>query len=431
MDSRVRYAQVGLGVRSWIYSLAATDRGALVGLCDVNPGRLAQRARWAAGRGTEPLAVAPEDFPRLLDETRPDCVIVTPPDGCHADYIVRSLEHGCDVISEKPLTVDAEGVQRILDAQRTSGRRCTVTFNYRYSPPREQVKELLAAGAIGEVLSVDFAWWLDTRHGADYFRRWHRRSEMSGGLLVHKASHHFDLVNWWLDSRPVRVQASGRLAYYTPGTADAIGLQRRGDRCLDCPEAGRCPFHLDLRDGGLLQGLYLDHESHDGYWRDRCVFDADIDILDTMNVLVDYANGARLAYSLNAFMPHEGYRVAFNGTRGRLEHQCIESSYVSGSHPVMGATDEERTHITLHRVFDRPETIPVRTAQGSHSGGDARLIDDLFAPPAGDGVARDDPLGRSADHRAGAWAALTGIAANRSIRAGAPVDPGALVSGLA
>ena len=77
-----------------------------------------------------------------------------------------------------------------------------MTFNYRYSPPRTQVKDLLMSGVIGDILSVDFHWMLDTHHGADYFRRWHRNKQNSGGLMVHKATHHFDLVNWWLSSVP-------------------------------------------------------------------------------------------------------------------------------------------------------------------------------------------------------------------------------------
>jgi predicted dehydrogenase len=78
-----------------------------------------------------------------------------------------------------------------------------VTFNYRYSPFRSQVKELLMSGEIGDVLSVDFHWLLNTVHGADYFRRWHSNKAISGGLMVHKATHHFDLVNWWLSDMPV------------------------------------------------------------------------------------------------------------------------------------------------------------------------------------------------------------------------------------
>ncbi len=108
------------------------------------------------------------------EETKPDAVIITTKDCHHDEYACRAMELGCDVITEKPMTTEAEKCQRIVDTQKKTGRKCTVTFNYRYSPPRTQVKDVLMSGVIGEVLSVDFTWLLDTRHGADYFRRWHR-----------------------------------------------------------------------------------------------------------------------------------------------------------------------------------------------------------------------------------------------------------------
>ena len=103
------------------------------------------------------------------------------------------------------MTTTPEKAQRILDACKRNGRHVRVTFNYRYSPPRTQVKDLLMNGDIGDVLSVDFTWLLNTVHGADYFRRWHSHKAISGGLMVHKATHHFDLVNWWLGAQPESV----------------------------------------------------------------------------------------------------------------------------------------------------------------------------------------------------------------------------------
>ena len=102
----------------------------------------------------------------------------------------------------------------MLDAEKQAGRPIVVTFNYRYAPKHQTIKEILLSGAIGKVTSVDFSWYLDTAHGADYFRRWHRLKEKSGSLWVHKATHHFDLVNWWLDADPVEVQAFGSLSHY-------------------------------------------------------------------------------------------------------------------------------------------------------------------------------------------------------------------------
>src|SRR4030042_1678860 len=152
------------------------------------------------------------------------------------------MDKGCDVITEKPMTIDAEKCGQILQAQRRSGRKCTVTFNYRYSPPRTQVKDLLMSGVIGDVLSVDFHWMLNTTHGADYFRRWHSQKRLSGGLMVHKATHHFDLVNWRLAAIPVTVHATGKREFYTPRMARRLGLQSHHERCHTCPEKAPSGF---------------------------------------------------------------------------------------------------------------------------------------------------------------------------------------------
>lgn len=425
---KVSYFQVGLGARSWLYSLALGKRyraGAeLVGLCDRNAGRLAHRVDWARSAGFDPLACGPQGFAEALRAVRPDVVIVTTDDRDHDAYIVPALESGSDVVTEKPLTIDAPRLARILRAQRASGRRLRVTFNYRYAPARAQVKELLDAGTIGEVVSVDFEWLLDTLHGADYFRRWHRRKENSGGLLVHKATHHFDLVNWWLGSLPRTVRAAGARRYYRPETAERLGLSRRGERCLDCAEAAQCPFHLNLRARKELAAIYLAHEAHDGYLRDRCVFSPEIDIEDAASVLVEYESGAQLAYSLNAFLPYEGYRIVFNGTRGRLEHEARETPYLSGDEGVPGLFVKEATAIRVFPQFGRPYAPPVREGEGGHGGGDTLLVADLFAaaPPP-------DPLGRAADHAAGAWSVLVGIAANRAIETGETVPVATLLPG--
>ncbi len=275
-------------------------------------------------------------------------------------------------------------------------------------------------GAIGKVLSVEFKWMLDTSHGANYFRRWHRNKENSGGLMVHKATHHFDLVNWWVNSVPKRVSALGARVFYTPEQADRYGLTRRGDRCHTCAESNRCPFFLDLSVDPKLQSLYLDQESHDGYFRDRCVFSDQIDIEDTMNVAVEYRNGVRMSYSLNAFSPWEGYHAAFNGTKGRLEQICRESSE-PGTDPLLG----RGTTLALMPHFTAGTFLPVRTGEGGHGGGDVRLLDDLFIQPP-----KPDPLCMRADYRGGAWSILTGIAANLAMAEKRVVDVDDLVKGL-
>lgn len=101
------------------------------------------------------------------------------------------------------MTIDEERCLAIVDAVERPGRDLRVTFNYRYAPHHSKLRELILNGTVGDVFSVHFEWLLNTQHGADYFRRWHRDKRNSGGLLVHKSTHHFDLVNFWLDAVPL------------------------------------------------------------------------------------------------------------------------------------------------------------------------------------------------------------------------------------
>jgi predicted dehydrogenase len=429
MTTKQRYAQVGIGGRAFLFMEAILEQFAdtceLVALCDLNEGRLRLGAEWARGRGAEVETYRADAFDAMVAQARPDVVIVTSQDSTHDEYICRAMKLGCNVVTEKPMTTDEHKCQRILDTQKQTGRRCTVTFNYRYAPPRTQVKDLLMSGVIGNVVSVDFHWLLDTRHGADYFRRWHRHKRNSGGLLVHKATHHFDLVNWWLSTVPEIVHATGARNFYRPETAERYGLRDRAERCLDCPSAERCAFHLDLRQYPVLKTLYLDNEHYDGYFRDRCVFGGEIDIEDTVDVVVNYRSGAMMSYSLHAFMPWEGYVISFNGTAGRLEHVCRESVYFSGDGSVPGELVPEGTRIKVFPHFGPGYNVEVWQSEGGHGGADPLMVRDLFAPhPA------KDKYKRAADQRAGVWSILTGVAANRSMEHGRPVRIAELIHGL-
>jgi hypothetical protein len=171
--------------------------------------------------------------------------------------------------------------------------------------------------------------------------------------------------------------------------------------------------------------MYLECEKYDGYFRDRCVFGEPITIEDTMNVVVRYNTGAYMTYSLNAFSPWEGYRIAFNGTKGRLEHDCIESMYISGDGKVQGATIPDGTTIRIYPHFKPAYSIKPWIAEGGHGGGDIVMLKDIFSSKP-----NKDQYMRAANHSAGALSILTGIAANRSIKTGKPVLIDSLVKDL-
>jgi len=430
-DAKTRYAQVGLGGRSSMYTNAVSktynEIAELVGLCDINQGRMDRANRHIAEiTGSLLPTYKADQFDRMVAETRPDTVIVTSgPDCTHSDYIVRTMELGLDVITEKPMTTDEVRCRKILETVASSGRNCQVTFNYRYAPPRSQVRELIMDGAIGEVLSVDFCWLLDTRHGADYFRRWHGERKNSGSLLVHKATHHFDLVNWWIDDIPEEVFCHATRRYYTPERADQLGLQGRSERCLDCEAKDKCTFYLDLTASEGHKSLYLDNEHEDGYFRDRCVFGERIDIWDNMSVSVRYNRGCLLNYFLHAYSPYEGYRIAFNGTKGRIEHLACERTYISGDGTVPGELEKGKVSVTLIPEFSQPEELEPRTGTGGHGGGDPVLLADIFDPNA-----PGDPLRRKADQRDGAYSILIGVAAYHSIDSGKAVKIADLLGGI-
>ncbi|CAG7640610.1 Gfo/Idh/MocA family protein [Paenibacillus allorhizosphaerae] len=317
-------------------------------------------------------------------------------------------------------TVDEVKCQNILDAVKRTGRHLRVTFNYRYSSHNTKIRELIDDGAIGNVHAVHFEWLLNTDHGADYFRRWHRDKRNSGGLLVHKSTHHFDLVNFWLNTKPETVYALGDLMFYGRENAEKRGVTEFYSRAYGSEYAKNDPFALHL-DKGKLKSMYLDAEKEDGYYRDQSVFGDGISIEDTLGVMVKYRNGAILTYSLHAYAPWEGFRVVFNGSKGRIEMNVVESSYVNsgGDQALEGAIKGKS--IIVHPMFGAPYEVQVEQKTGGHGGGDPVLLNDLF------GVPEYDRFNRAASHMDGAMSILTGIAGNHSMKTGQAVKVAELV----
>ncbi|TBL79932.1 Gfo/Idh/MocA family oxidoreductase [Paenibacillus thalictri] len=425
--SRTRYAQVGAGGRAQFFYVAVArdfkDSAEMVAFCDVNQTRMDYANRRLQEHGAEAVPTyKSEQFDQMIADTKPDVVIVTSIDRTHHKYIIRAMELGCDVLSEKPMTVDETKCQEILDAIKRTGRNLRVAFNYRYSPHNTKIRELISDGVIGDVTSVHFEWLLNTKHGADYFRRWHRNKRNSGGLLVHKSTHHFDLVNFWIASQPKLVFAQGDLMFYGRENAEKRGVTEFYSRARGSEAAKDDHYALHLEENPQLKALYADAEHEDGYYRDQSVFGDGIDIEDTMSVLVRYKNNVMLTYSLYAYSPWEGFRVAFNGTKGRIEMEIVEQSYVNsgGDQGLEGAVVGKK--ILVHPIFEKPYEVKVEEKKGGHGGGDPVLLNDLFAAEK-----TPDRFNRAASHIDGAMSILTGIAGNISIRTGMPVKVDDLV----
>jgi len=400
-SKRLRLALMGTGGRGifmWGPSVEKefSDKVEMVGLCDIN----AKRVSYAQSL----FASSPPtytDFDKMIRARNPDIVIVATVDSTHAQYVIRAMELGCDVICEKPLATTAEDCQAIHEAEKRTGRKVTVTFNARHFSEKTKVKELLVNNAIGELYSIDYAEMLDLAHGASYFRRWHGIKANSGTLLVHKASHHFDQVNWWVGSTPDQVSAFGELRKY------GSNGPYRSTHCRACTHKTDCPFYWDITQDENAMKLYVDCEQEDGYLRDACLYRKEIDIYDAMTVQCRYKNGVLLTYSLNAASPIEGQIITLNGSKGRIELRVFHQQ------PWKSETSTE-----LRLVTNSPrnsQILPIAMKEGEHGGADRSLKRYIFRPET------LDPLGHRAGSNAGIISSILGIAAYKSIETGQSV----------
>ncbi len=425
-----RYCIVGIGNRGLSsYGIPLVreyeDVAELVAICDVNPTRL----RYAKEQLGIDVAMY-TDFDAMLNEVPSDVVIVTTKDSTHHEFVVKALESGRDAITEKPMTTHDEGVRAILEAERRTGRKVHVTFNVRYGRLASELRRLVQSGAVGNLHSVEKHYTLNTLHGADYYRRWHGQKDDSGGLLIHKATHHFDMVNWIIDAEPQVIYAHGARNFYGPTR------EERGERCLTCNYKDTCEFYYDVNAAERTRRMYVEAEAHDGYFRDRCVFSPHIDIEDTMHLNVKYTKGIHFNYSLVTYAPFEGYRLVITGDKGRLEvvsgqnyapdekrtlserskSLTQKSHWVRSGLDAVGAEDGDVIHIFPTFGGEVLHHVPRVVESGGHGGTDKHLRNQLFR-----GIDLEPELGRTAGSWAGAMSVMIGIAANRSMETGQPV----------
>ena len=393
-----RIAVVGCGLRIVAFAKALRetycDTHKIVALMDSDPGKMAGFAKRTM------LEDVPQytDFELMCDEIKPELLIIGTIDTFHAGYIVRALDKKIGVISEKPLCTTQEQCRDIREACRRNPEIFAVTsHNSRYRPVAQTLKKVLESGVIGEVQSVEYRELLDRIHGKSYFRRWNSRRKYSNGLQLHKSSHHFDKLNFLLDSYAVEVNATGTLTAYG---ADAPH-EFEGTRCCECPHKDQCPdfFAYD-------ETLY----DRNAYTPDMCIWSKEIDIEDNFAASIKFANGVIAAYSLCAYADYEGEVINIQGTKGRVEaRQLSYSSSVDDVHNMKSKMEES---IKIFRFGKEVEDVPIVRGFGSHGGADAHIFSELFAvPPA-------ETLPTIED---GIQAVLTGAAVVKSMQEKRPV----------
>jgi predicted dehydrogenase len=394
-----------------------SQQNQIVGLLDSDNRRIEISKESFSDLQTIP-AYNTDQFDQMIKETNPTMIIVTSRDDTHVDYILNGLEHDLTVVTEKPMVTNVNDAKRVMEAEKKSNGKVIVAFNYRYNAFHRKIKEMILEGKIGRVTSVDLNWYIDTYHGASYFKRWNRKREFSGGLSIHKSTHHFDLVNWWIDQKPEEVFAYGALNYY--GKDGELNPSQTDNRyCGTCDEKQNCNYNMRWNNRSASASVKDDHvksegieksaQSYSNYRPDACIFDHEIDIEDTYVATVKYDKGTFLSYSINFSVPFEGYRLAINGTKGRIETQEFhELSRVPFPVP-------EQT-IDYFPLFGSKESIHVVQGEGTHGGGDPILQEDIFL-----GVDPSRPYEILAGAEAGAYSIAVGEGVWRSSKENRPM----------
>jgi len=366
----MRLAMIGTGGRGSMYKHWMADpRVEVVAGADVSA---AAREAFAAEL---PEAEAADDYRRLLDRKDVDAVAVCTPDWLHHEHAVAALDAGKHLFCEKPLAITVEDCDDILRAAKRAGTRMMVGFNMRYAYFCVKMKELVDAGAIGEIKT---AW---TRHfvgwgGRFYYHDWHANRRNTTGLLLQKATHDLDVMHWICGTHTVRTAAFGKLAFYGGDKPDDL-------RCPDCDIRQQCPEEAAKWHG------------HD----DLCAFRKEVDVEDVSVMIMQYANGIQAAYQQCHFSPHYERNYTFIGTEGR-----IESDSPHGKVYLWRRTPGEM-QVEPTEVHDASAQV------GGHGGADP-LIAKSFVDMVVDGTAPRAPA------VAGRWSVAAGVCATQSLRSG-------------
>lgn len=379
---------IGSGGRGLVLGGAvhAPGRGArVVACCDLDLDVLKTNRR-AYGRDV----LATQNYDELL-ASELDAVIVATPDFLHEEHAVAALRKGVAVFVEKPLALSIAGCDRILRTAAENRARLYVGHNMRHMGFVRKMKELIDAGAIGEVKACWARHFVG--HGGDYyFRDWHAERRFSESLLLQKAAHDFDVIHWLCGGYTRRVSAMGGLTVY--GDVKDRLPPTKGPRRLAAPQV-----RLEMWPPKTQRAL--NHR---------------IDVEDLSQVSMQLDNGVFATYAQCHYTPDYWRSYVVIGTEGRLEN------FGNGD----GATSVRLWNTRrngYHARGDAVFRIPLKT--GGHGGADTAIMAEFCRFVREGGATSTSPVGARES-------VATACMATRSLRAGGvPLNVPRLSSALA
>lgn len=386
MSDPVRIIVLGMGIRSEIYareSLVSPELFQIVGVVDINPDRVCH---------AKELFDIPEEHcfssvEELISVPRfADAVINGTMDKIHVETTIPLLEHGYDVLLEKPFALNQQEADLLYACAEKNDRKVMVCHVLRYAPFYRQIHDIIRSGGIGRVLNIRMAEQISYFHeSVSYVRGKYASPEICGsGLLLSKSCHDIDLMAWLMgEARPVGVSSVGSIFQFKPEMAP----EGAGTHCLNaCEIEHECPYSARL--------LYLDNPQrwanniwHDGGYKNiskeqkwelmrdpdnrysRCIYRCGQQIVDHQAVLVAFDDGATGTFSLNGGAPASGRHIHVTGTLGEIigtfEDECFEVRKIAPACP--GG-----------RSIEKVEVIHAEGGE-AHGGGDQAVIRDFIA----------------------------------------------------
>jgi predicted dehydrogenase len=367
MNVKIKVGIIGFGNRGYSFALPLCgkyfkNKAELIGIYDSQPRKVKIAKEWLETRSSKTVAV--DELSEFL-KLDMDIIMICTPQSEHAENACAVLQAGKNVFLEKPMARNVKECDFILNAAKASGKELFMGFNLRHHAVCAKLKEMISQGLIGKpqnIVCTDFY-----SGGYSYFRRWHRMHVNSGGLMVEKGCHSLDLINWYMDSEPVKVVAFGGLDKFKP-------LAEAGQYCSDCSKADSCEYYIDKDDIAVevKQNNDLNPEWVLGTPNiDVCVFNSEKDTLDNHNVLIEYANGCRATYVesfTSSVKARSGRQFIINGTKGQI----------------WASLDERKINFFPEKVCSNPKQSPLITYNipeetGSHGGADNQMLDYTFA----------------------------------------------------
>jgi len=294
-----------------------------------------------------------DDVDRLLDESKPDGVLIGTRCTLHTPYAVKVLERNLPLFLEKPVATDLEQLSTLEAALERTRSPVVVSFPLRVSPLCDTAREIIDSGAIGTVEHVQAVNNVPF-YASDYYHGWMRDEAQTGGLWLQKATHDLDYLNSLIRQKPVSIVAMESKTVFR-------GDMPAGLKCVDCWRQVECqesPYNL------FRQGITHEVEPND--W--QCSFAVDTGNHDSASAIIRYETGIHAVYTQN-----------FYTRRGAAARGATLIGYKGTV-----AFDWYKDELTVHyHHSNRTERHRFESTGEGHHGGDEALVEEFLGAVSG------------------------------------------------